>query len=290
MPKFSSIPKKINYKLSSRTSVHSVGAYHTPYCNSLEYKTLEVRDAQGASDDTDNLPIEKVKLINNNSVVIGDEYACHIDSSFLSDIIINKSICNNGEIAGPFVFCKYGKKYSLVRVGSGLYSEAIDSEKRKTLPKIKSKDFKIGGIYSTPGGKRAVYLGNFNTHRSGYGNSGKKIINNKLFYQFYSHETVDLVNFDFDNYATYRFEFKTTHSFVEKVGETEISENFIQDLKKSAKRAIKKKMADWGEFAPKSMTRNIEWEHMRYSPLINLHSKDDKDFQKFDITKYLLLA
>jgi hypothetical protein len=291
MPKLSSIPKKINYKLSSYVATHSVGAYFTRDCDILESKHLEVREAQGKPEDKDNLPIEKVKLINNNTVIINDEHAYHIDSSFLADIIINKSSCSNGEIAGPFVFCKYGNKYGLVRVGSVVYNDAISSEKRKSLPKIKSKDFKIGGIYSTPGGKRAVYLGNFNTYSSGYAGSDKKIINNKLFYQFYSHETTNLVNFDFDNYTTYRFEFKTTHSFVENVGETEIPGNFIQDLKDSAKKKIKEKIADWSKYASaNTMQRNIEWEYMRYSPLINLHKKEDKDFQKFDINKYLLLA
>lgn len=294
MLKSYNFPDKIYY--ASYNCTHVVGAYHAaqfsnPNKVKKTCKSIVLYDPSGGNKNylvKDNLPIEKVKLINGSAVMLDEETSVNIDADFIADAALNNCISPNGEIIGPFVFCKYKSNYSLVRVGSPLYQYVEERCKRAKMPKIKSKNFEIGGIYITPGGKKSIYLGSVNTTKWNSVNYSKYLKNKKLFFQSYASEDLDFSNFTFgDTITLWNFDFKQSHSFVEMIDHINIPEDFIFMLRNSVRKYLKDRIV---ESSKNKLNKNtIEWEYRRLSPLVNAHRKGEK-VDAFDISKYITLA
>jgi hypothetical protein len=283
------IPEKIQWNAPYDAVPHYVGGYQVNNNKYINLKSLKISDAKNDITDVDNIPIEKVKLINSHGVAINDQFSYSIDSDFMADAILNNCVSQDGEIIGPFVFYK-NKYYSLVRVGSALYQQIESDKKRRTLKKIKIKDLKVGSVYATLGKRKSVYLGSVDT----YNNPEKlvKVKNKKLFYQIdsYNYSPFDKSKFveDMLNQPSYyRTDFASTHSFIECVDQLDLPNNIIQTLRENARKAFKKELSEISD--NKWSLNMILNKYHRSSKVLNVHVKGDTSFQAFDIKKYLML-
>jgi len=232
-----------------------------------------------------NTPITDVYILNNRMVVVNGNYVVDVDNDFVTEAILNSTI-NKGKIASQFIWCLIGSKIKLVRVGSSLYNQVLESSRRTKLPKIKKKNFEVGGLYSTPTGRTEIYLGNINTETMIYDYKNKKnevreIKNQHLFYRIRTKGDFDIKDL-LEDPRYYDLNIKNSHSFVEKVKHFNVNKDIIAKLRNAAIEKIK-------QFIINHPT-NRDWIFSEYrynSYLINMHQVKDPPPAKFDIEKYL---
>lgn len=136
-----------------------------------------------------NTPISGLKILGLEQaykVVTAEGYYFDLREEVLLDTILNEGISKGGVLAGSFVWGKIGSQMKLVRVGSKLHKALDESTARHALKRIGEKELKVGGLYESKTGNKAIFLGWVSTIeiQSQYENRGY----NNTSYSFYSKE------------------------------------------------------------------------------------------------------
>jgi hypothetical protein len=76
----------------------------------------------------------------------------------LLDCLFNGNLMKDGLVAGDFIFARVGSQMKPVRVGSLLHNKMIEATKIDSAEACK---LKVGGIYESKNGDRAIYLGEY---------------------------------------------------------------------------------------------------------------------------------
>ena len=298
MSKMQQIPKTF-FMQSQRDSFRvATGAYYENYFIVAKHLYLSQFNKNNNGTLVNNDPINEVRLINNNLAEFkyhGDNYVYHIESAEIADAIISGAVMPGSKIKGPFKFILRGRRFALVRESSHLYKSILLKDKRRGMSKIRSNDFKVGGIYTTPGDNRFIYLGKVNSYFSEDYNNMEKLTlktKNKLFMRLQKRSDFPSSLKEFiesEDVGPYLFDFKRNHSFVEKVGDISVSDDVIclvRDLfkKKFKEKVIENTKDNW------YVKHGLLYDYRSHCPLINMHDATEKDFKKFDISKYLIMA
>ena len=192
----------------------------------------------------------------------------------LLDVLRFASVGPGGRIQDKFVWGIVGSQIKLVRVGSELHKALLAGSERKKLKKITNRNLEVGGIYLTKGGQLGVFLGfvdhTFKVEKQGLyrgnrhyhrdtdlaGLTLSKIKTNQktmLWWNSYSADAKDLkktkaefrkdLTQEYDkqsdryhrhSFPAYHFDFKKSHSFVEKIGQVSLDEDVILQLRDAA--------------------------------------------------------
>lgn len=293
MNKVASIPDNVFYLHRTATSPVTIGSN---YCKKPKKKdifwTQVIKNPVINNSPSNkkciqikNNPISEVELLDHRRVIVHKNYAVEVDKDFTLDAMLSSKI-EGGKFNGEFVWCLIGTKLKLVRIGSDLHNHVLDCIRRSKLPKIKKKDFEVGGIYSTPSGKTEMYLGKVNTEYCFVDYKVNKIRNEEhknkhLFYKVYNTE-FDNIEQDISNIRPYNLNIKNTHSFVEKVKNVSLSSDIISRIREAAVKNMRSMIADSHE------NKNWVLSEYRYnSHIINMHLSTEPPPPKFDIQKYI---
>jgi hypothetical protein len=85
------------------------------------------------------------------------------------------------------------------------------------------------------------------------------------------------------------FYFKKSHSFVEKIGEMSVSDDIIHFIRDFMKKQFKKKIIDNSKDSW-YIKHGLKYDYRIHCPLINMHDAKEKNFKRFDISQYLMMA
>lgn len=120
-------------------------------------------------DEFENNPFSGVKLFELEKrseggraykVLVHDKYYVDFREDVLVDCMLNARISGQKEYAlieGEFIFARVGAEMKLVRIGSDLHNELIQSTQEKTKKKISKLE--IGKLYSSRNSESAIYCG-----------------------------------------------------------------------------------------------------------------------------------
>jgi hypothetical protein len=267
-----------------------------------KYLVISEKSSSYVNHLVNNEIIDEVELFNSNHVKFkfnNEFWLFRIDHNDLAEAVLDNCV-NGSKIKGPFTFVKIKDGYRLIRQESELYKQIVKRNERDSKSKIRSKFFNVGDIYVTPSGNRSVYLGKVNTYTS---SAFKEtfVKNKKLFYiigheeskrsdkrfssliSFINGETIS-DNFTFDH----NFEFKTNHSFVEKVDSVNIPSDFLQKIRDYFRESFKNKLIDHAD-DEWYMKSHVKWDYRFYCPLMNAALSNEK-IDKFNFTLFLALA
>lgn len=89
----------------------------------------------------------------------GKNHYVDLREDVLVDVIKNCGIKAGGILIGSFVWGQFGSQMKLVRVDSSLYHSALESAQKGKSEKIKVSDLKVGHLYETQNGSKAIFLG-----------------------------------------------------------------------------------------------------------------------------------
>lgn len=314
------IPKQIYYLVREKTAIDSsiknLDQYITIVTDSLNSSDARNWARKSNVSVTNNVPLSNlqiVKLLSGNKGVIYkvliNNYLVDLQEDVLFDTIISSGIEAGGTIKKcQFIWGKVGSSLKLIRVGSNLYYDLLDSNKKKTLPKIKNSQLEIGGIYRTRNGTTRVFLDKVNTvkYKHDYIIPFKyeNILNNglMLFCEIPRYgkknnlkQFIDFQLSDWSNLDSLYFSMTTNNSFVEKIGTVNLPDNFINTIRtyyKSKSAYILSKVeneykSSWSENSPMQASRTIAYN----SIFLNMYPiNSDCKFQLFDVKKYLLFV
>lgn len=234
----------------------------------------------------DNKPINDVTVIHNRYILVNGIYGVDVEADFMQDAIHNSTI-KNGKIEGSFIWAAIGSSLKLVRIDSPLYKKIINFDRRKNLPKIKKKEFEVGGVYATPSGKAEIFLGKIDTDQDYLDyktkvNSQISHRNKCLFYKVYNQGDYTI---DFESLSPYKVGIKNNYSFVEKIAQVNLDKNIIAKIRSHYVDKMKQFIVDHSSNdAQKSW---ILGEYRYNSYLINVRLSGETLKDKFDINKYL---
>lgn len=237
-----------------------------------------------------NDPISNVLLISDRWALIDNCYAVPIDYDFVMDILTNAKV-NTGKVDGKFIWASVGNKIKLVRIGSNLYKQILDSDRRSKLPKIKTRNFEIGTVYSTPTGIKELYLGKINTKAMVYSYATKKkeiktITNRHLFYRLNNKiQFGDEINLEEVN--RYDLSLRQTHSFVEAVSKITVEKEIISKIRDAFIKKLKETILANTANGANNARSWIESEYRMYHELIHMYKVTEPVPQEFDLEKYL---
>ena len=134
-------------------------------------------------------------------VVTPQGYLVDLREEEFLEALFTGRIASDGTISGEYVWSRGGSQMRIVRVGSKLYEERKEAGRLAALPKIPTKDLKIGHLYTGRGPSYknpAVYI-------------GRVRYRNKLMFawRFYYERRVELSEY---------VEVTTSHSYVKDLG------------------------------------------------------------------------
>lgn len=189
MSKIGSIPEKLIYVYSKSTCIDGELVYPTFIADANKPKTIETGTnwAEIKEWDKTNSGISVLKLEVNNSpvskirisslekrgrggraykVIItlpnkSELFYVDLREDVLMDTILEKGIDKKGILKGEFIWARVDTDMKLIRVGSKLHEEMIQSTRLNSVKISKSK-LEIGGVYSNKRHTK-VYLGEFAT-------------------------------------------------------------------------------------------------------------------------------
>lgn len=189
----------------------------------------------------------------------GKNHYVDLREDVLIDVIKNCGIEAGGRLIGEFVWGQFGSQMKLMRVDSDLYREAMETATKGNISKIKSSDLKIGHLYETQNGSKAIFLGRVRgiaLHNMGLVNGirliGQKLIAPHLFFLEVPSWRKDLKEHIneciYDAKTPYYFQMKKSHTF--RVDRGKVLDSFdlrdhISKLKVSAIEIFEKEAIRW---------------------------------------------
>lgn len=294
MAKFS-IPEKVIFTTETYESYFHVGAYsENNYVKRSITRVNESKNGLGS----DNEDIDKIKIISDKLVKLPDQKYIFIDPKLIVDCAINGAISNGGTAIGPFKFIDCGGTIQLVRKNGDLYKQAEVYVRRQKAKKLSTKTFEQGGVYVTPGGKSWMYLDKVDTvlvqrsWKSGkYEAKETDISNARMFVAITENVNKIISKIVSGEIYPYNFSFKKSHSFVDSIGKYELPQNLIFGLRNSMRKKLKTRIAELSVDSNNMYIKhNVEYEYHRYIELINVHYNNEKDFEKFNLNKYMIMS
>lgn len=187
-------------------------------------------------------------------VITPGDYYFDLREEVLLDTLINEGVAKGGELQGSFVWGKVGSQMKLVRVDSKLYNELSDAGDRRSMKKVGAKELKVGRVYESKAGKKAIFLGwvstikiigsqicnNANYHYSAqysysYSFNTKEMNKCMLWFNLYGYGNKK-PDVEFDEWLnkkenTFNCEIRTSHTMVREVGEVVIPGNIFEIIK-----------------------------------------------------------
>ena len=92
-------------------------------------------------------------------VIADNQWYVDLRTDVLLDILANTKV-ERGEVKGAqFIWARVGSHMKIVRVGSAIHTELIESDKVKAQVAIKQKDLKPGDVLQKANGEKEVFLG-----------------------------------------------------------------------------------------------------------------------------------
>lgn len=122
--------------------------------------------------EVENKPIVGVRIIDFEQrseggrawkAVLPGGYLVDIREDVLLDIITSAGIGKDGYLNGKYIFAKVGSQMKLIRYDSKLYKAIAAYEDRRDSVRLKSKDFRVGGVYRNIHKELVVFLGKYHT-------------------------------------------------------------------------------------------------------------------------------
>lgn len=325
------IPKEIHYVVHPKeTVVLKYKHMDEEFENTLDYHPTKVYDNAndfnvqakplGSKLETkNNVPLTDLQILDSvpgsfgthYMVLINNNQVIDIKDELLIDIIRNSEITNNGVVSGQFIWAKIAGHLKLIRVGSQLHSDVQDSHNKKFNPKIKNSQFEIGGIYRSRNGTTQVFLGNVRStiYYLKYTNNSHALFDYNVDYDkqymFFAEITrwnnkknkklSDLIGDDWninENNSLVRYDLKRSHSFIEKLGNIEVPENMISEVRTMYKSKVAKYLgsvdmkAAHGVNAPMYSSSRISGDSM----FLNMYAVGSEKVKLFDVNQYLMLS
>lgn len=176
----------------------------------------------------ENKPFTGVKIVglqgrersgNVFKAIAHDKYAFDFRDEVLFDAMHSKEGISNGVINCEVIFATVGSQMKLIVVGSETHNQMLELGEKKQVKKIPNKELKEGGIYSTAGGEKFIYIGNYynypilTTKDSYYSREKTYVYENPVVSMvFLKYDETD----DFTNPNKWQYipmEFKKSHSF-----------------------------------------------------------------------------
>lgn len=189
MSKIGSIPEKLIYVYSKSTCIDGELVYPTFIADANKPKTIETgtnwaeikewdKNNSGISVsklEVNNEPVSKIRISSLEKrgrggraykVIItlpnkSELFYVDLREDVLMDTILEKGIDEKGILKGEFIWARVDTDMKLIRVGSKLHEEMIQSTKLNSVKISKSK-LEVGGVYSNKHHTK-VYLGEFAT-------------------------------------------------------------------------------------------------------------------------------
>lgn len=189
MSKIGSIPEKLIYVYSKSTCIDGELVYPTFIADANKSETIETgvnwaeikewdkknSDVSVSKLEVNNEPVSKVRISSLEKrgrggraykVIVtlpnkSESFYVDLREDVLMDTILEKGIDKKGILKGDFIWARVNTDMKLIRIGSKLHEEMIQSTKLNSVKISKSK-LEVGGVYSNKHHTK-VYLGEFTT-------------------------------------------------------------------------------------------------------------------------------
>lgn len=269
----------------------------------------------------ENVPVNNVRILSLEErgnggrayKAIIHNYYVDLREDVLMDTVLKVGIEPGGILKGEYVWAKMGSQMKLVRIGSELHRLIMEFESKKDIKPVGKGDLEVGGVYQDRKKNRAIFIGYVNTtgfkeekKPDYYDRANKKptfnyetttIKKGLLFYEIYNFETVEksvkeMTTKDSD----YQYKIVKSHSYIEKVGQVQLTDGLIERLRSKALKQVKDHILEFtGHKDPKKNVQRIDdWyltETIAYhSKHLNLHPYGSQPVEIFDVKKYLLFS
>lgn len=227
----------------------------------------------------ENQPISGIKVIGLEvrgeggrayKVVTPDGFYFDLREDVLLDTMLTKGVQPGGILAGEYQWARVGTEMKLVRVDSQLYHALLEAGERSILASIPKSKFEVGRIYESKQGERGIFLGYITTEswkldwpngtsslRNTYMKTDDKPtlvvkkLNRHMLWFDVSHWTLKdkkidptpqlfkkaLANPEF----SYHFKLRGSHSMIRAVGQVEVPEDVVEQVRLKAFDAFQKK-------------------------------------------------
>jgi hypothetical protein len=246
-----------------------------------------------------------------------DKFYVDVREDVVLDTMLKSGVSPGGILNGEFVWAKVGAQMKLIRKGSEVHRLIIEFSSKKDLKPIKKKTLEVGGVYQTRKKEPAIFIGYVdsvkyscpsNITNTYYSMARLKddeylkfeqgpIKNCMLFYTLYKFQELEknLKEMDdFNNY--YRFNFKKSHNFIEKIDQLDLGSDIIERLNAATLKSIKTKFLEYvGKVPPPSGYSKIDAYGLALkiqdcSAYLNMSKTGEPAKELFDIKKYLLFT
>ena len=189
MSKIGSIPEKLIYIYSKSTCIDGELVHPTFIADANKSETIETgvnwaeikewdkknSDVSVSKLEVNNEPVSKVRISSLEKrgrggraykVIVtlpnkSESFYVDLREDVLMDTILEKGIDKKGILKGDFIWARVNTDMKLIRIGSKLHEEMIQSTKLNSVKISKSK-LEVGGVYSNKHHTK-VYLGEFTT-------------------------------------------------------------------------------------------------------------------------------
>lgn len=301
---FCSFPKQVKYIYNSTTveikpylSISSnKQKYNGHYINGVHSLTSNCSNlihSEYTSVIVDNLPIKNAKIIGQHSVFINDKYYAPIEKDLVQDLIVNSKI-SKGIIKADLIWAYVGKKIKLVPIGGSVYNKIVNYDRRRSLPRIKKTDLKVGHIYTTPGGRERLFLGLINTYIRQWDHASRSdkfihVKNKPLFYTSWKGYDKKIVADDINKWG---LTISEQLSLAEDVGTVKVDKDIVAQIRNSARKSIKDYMSQISQdtYAPHQDIGSAIMSHYKYNCLCIEICKANEGVDRFDIDKYITFS
>ncbi len=241
MSKIGSIPEKLIYIYSKSTCVDGELVHPTFIADATKSETIETgvnwaeikewdkknSDVSVLKLEVNNEPVSKVRISSLEKrgrggraykVIVtlpnkSESFYVDLREDVLMDTILEKGIDKKGILKGDFIWARVNTDMKLIRIGSKLHEEMIQSTKLNSVKISKSK-LEVGGVYSNKHHTK-VYLGEFTTV-----NCVRKEVKTRLAYASSS----------FDYYGRYHYDISYEYSFeIVKKTQVWVNESYFSE-------------------------------------------------------------
>lgn len=242
MSKIGSIPEKLIYVYSKSTCIDGELVYPTFIADANKSETIETgvnwaeikewdkknSDVSVLKLEVNNEPVSKVRISSLEKrgrggraykVIVtlpnkSESFYVDLREDVLIDTILEKGIDKKGILKGDFIWARVNTDMKLIRIGSKLHEEMIQSTKLNSVKISKSK-LEVGGVYSNKHHTK-VYLGEFTT---------VNCIRNEI-----KTEKQSPLLSSYDYYSPYQYDISYEYSFeIVKKTQTWVNESYFSE-------------------------------------------------------------
>lgn len=199
--------------------------------------------------EVENIPFAQLRIVSYEKrnegggafkAIVQGKYYVDLRTDTLLDILVNHAV-ESGEVKGAsFIWARVGSNMKVVRVGSSLHRDLIAATELDAVKPPKASDLKVGDVYESKNGGRAVFMGWVSTIKmevkQEHWNATQEISFVRVpkiqcWYRVYQDESI---NKSLREWRYWGFEFKKTNAYRKKVDSIKIPADWMKKAKESA--------------------------------------------------------